>query len=58
MQDESYKNTAGVQKTVENCFYSVSFQLPSKNYFDEELYLNVIQENVRKIEEFTCQSSG
>ena len=55
---ELYKNTAGVQKPVENCFYSVSFQFPSKNYFDEELYLNLIQEIVKKIEEFTCESSG
>ena len=55
---EFYKNTAGGRKTIENWFNSGIFQLALKNYFDEELYSNLIQEIVRKIEEFTCQSSG
>ena len=52
------KNTAGGWKIVENWFNSGSFQLASKNYLDEKLYLNLTQEIVRKIEKFTCQSSG
>ena len=38
-----------VVERLENWFNSGSFQLASKNYFDEELYLNLIQEIVRKI---------
>ena len=55
---EFYKNTADGRKTIENWFNSGSFQLTSKNYFDEEQYSNLIQKIVTKIEEFTFQSSG
>ena len=55
---EFYKNTAGGRKTIENWFNSGSFQLTSKNYFDEEVCSNLIQKIVRKIEKFTCLSSG
>ena len=58
MQVEFYKNTIGGRKTIENWVDSGSFQLTTKNYFDEELYSNLIQKIVGKIEEFTCQSSG
>ena len=55
---EFYKDTAGGRKTIRNWFNFRSFQLASVDHFDEELYLNTIQELARKIEEFTFQSSG
>ena len=54
---EFYNNAAADGKTIENLFNSGSFQLASKVYFDDELYIKLIHNIVRKINEFTCQSS-
>ena len=55
---EFYKDTAGGIETIESWFNSGIFRPTSKINFDEQVYSELTNTISKKIEQFTCQSSG
>ena len=55
---EFYKYTAGGIETIESWFNSGIFRPTSKINFDEQVYSELTNTISKKIEQFTCQSSG
>ena len=55
---EFFKDTAGGIETIESWFNSGIFRPTSKINFDEQVYSELTNTISKKIEDFTCQSSG
>ena len=58
IQVEFFKDTAGGIETIESWFNSGIFRPTSKINFDEQVYSELTNTISKKIEDFTCQSSG